>query len=79
MVWRRCERVFQASFLSSSGLSLWGMYVAISLRGASAVFRVMARNLPLIGLMSVSDGVMCGAVTIDTPVWDCGVLEVSAL
>lgn len=79
MVWRRCERVFHASFLSVGGLSLWGMYAAMILSGASAVLRVMERNLPLMGLMSVIDGVMCGAVTMEMPVWDCGSLEVSAL
>ena len=68
MVWRRCERVFHASFLSSGGLSLCGMYVAMILSGASAVLSVRARNLPLMGLISVMEGVMWGAVTMETPV-----------
>ena len=53
-----CESVFHASFLSSCGLSLWGMYAAMILSGASAVLRVAVRNLPLIGLRSVMLGVM---------------------
>ena len=53
-----CERVVQAVFLSSCGLSLWGMYAAMILSGASAVLRVAVRNLPLIGLRSVMLGVM---------------------
>ena len=53
-----CERVVQAVFLSSCGLSLWGMYAAMILSGASAVLRVAVRNLPLMGLRSVMLGVM---------------------
>ena len=53
-----CERVVQAVFLSSCGLSFWGMYAAMILSGASAVLRVAVRNLPLMGLRSVMLGVM---------------------
>ena len=35
VVVRSCERVCHALFLSSCGLSLWGMYAATSLRGDS--------------------------------------------
>ena len=49
------------------------------LSGASAVLRVTVRNLPLIGLRSVMDGVMYGAVMMEMPVYGCGVGEVSAL
>ena len=57
-VWRSLLRVFHASFLSSGGLSLCGMYAAMILSGASAVLSVMVMNLPLMGLMSVSEGVI---------------------
>ena len=58
VVVRSCESSFHAAALSSCGLSLWGMYAAISLSGDSAVLRVAVRNLPLMGLMSVRQGVM---------------------
>ena len=65
VVVRSCERVCHALFLSSCGLSLWGMYAATILRGDSAVLRVTVRNLPLIGLRSVMLGVMYGAVMME--------------
>ena len=67
-----CERSDQAASLSSCGLSLCGMYAATILSGDSAVLMVAVISLPFNGLMSVSEGVMCGAVMMEMPVWDCG-------
>ena len=57
--------------------SLCGAYVAMMCSGASAVFSVMVRNLPLCGLMSVMLGVTVGAVIMEVPVKFCASLPVS--
>ena len=58
VVVRSYERVLQALFLSSCGLSLCGIYAAMSLSGDSAVLMVAVRNLPSMGLRSVMLGAM---------------------
>jgi hypothetical protein len=62
------ERFCHAVSLFSCQLPLCGMYVAMIFSGASAVLKVAVMCLPLCGLMSVSVGVMCGAVMMETPV-----------
>ena len=79
VVVRSCDSCFQAASLSSCGLSLWGKYAATVLSGDSAVSMVAVINLPLIGLRSVSAGVMRGAAIMEIPAWDRGPGEVSAL